>query len=108
MSDEFARVIEPAKIPRREYLPSLIACDELKHINDPIFRCGKPFFDILEKSLIACGPGFFIQCPGFERIAPLCPFDPAWEAFEWKQKIAIERIDQLEVQIKEIQAKLHK
>lgn len=62
--------------------------------------------DILRELTIAlptCGPEFYKRCD-FDRLIRICPFDPAWEAFEWKQKLVSERLEALEVQVKELQA----
>jgi hypothetical protein len=59
--------------------------------------------DELNIELPKCGSDFYIQC-NFDRLIRICPFDPAWDAFEWKHKLVSERLESLEVQVKELQA----
>ena len=68
-------------------------------------QCIPELFGELTIELPKCGPDFYIQCD-FDRLIHICPFDPAWDAFEWKQKVVSERLESLEVQVKELQAKL--
>lgn len=73
----------------------------------PALGCIREFDDELTGSLGKCIPEFYKLCD-FDRLIRICPFDPAWDAFEWKQQIVTERLQALEVQVKELQAKVPK
>jgi hypothetical protein len=67
--------------------------------------CGNELFQELTIGLPKCMPEFYKLCD-FDRLIRICPFDPAWDAFEWKQQVVAERLQALEVQVKELQVKL--
>jgi hypothetical protein len=71
----------------------------------PALGCLPEFLDSLTVGIGKCIPQFYKLCD-FERLIRICPFDPAWEAFEWKQKMVSERLEALEVEVKELQAQL--
>lgn len=67
--------------------------------------CGNELFTELTIKLPKCVSEFYKLCD-FDRLIRICPFDPAWDAFDWKQQVTSERLQVLEVQVKELQAKL--
>jgi hypothetical protein len=67
--------------------------------------CSNEFFGELMVELPKCGPEFYKLCD-FDRLIRICPFDPAWDAFEWKEQLVTERLQALEVEVKELQATL--
>jgi hypothetical protein len=69
--------------------------------------CGIELWDGLTLELPKCAPEFYEACD-FDRLIRICPFDPAWDAFEWKQQVVAERLEALEVQVKELQAKVQR
>ncbi len=73
----------------------------------PALGCLPEFHESLIQSLGICRHDFFLQCE-VEKLVRICPFDPAWDAFEWKQQLVSERLEALEVQVKELQAMLPK
>jgi hypothetical protein len=72
-----------------------------------VLKCGNAFVDKLEIGLKPCIPEFYKLCD-FDLLIRVCPFDPAWDAFEWKQQIISERMQALEVQVKELQVKVQR
>lgn len=74
---------------------------------DPGFgpRCRPAFYPALTTRLLKCGGEFYQACD-FDDLARICPFDPAWEAWEWKQQLVSKRLESLEVEVKELKAKL--
>jgi hypothetical protein len=69
--------------------------------------CSNEFFTELTTELPKCGPEFYKLCD-FDRLIRICPFDPAWDAFEWKRLSQSERLEALEVKVKELEANLPK
>ncbi len=67
--------------------------------------CFRELNDQLTITLGHCKIEFWKVCD-FDRLIRICPFDPAWDAFDWKQQVVSERLQALEVQVKELQAKL--
>ena len=67
--------------------------------------CWRELDDQLTLALGQCKIEFWKICD-FDRLIRICPFDPAWEAFDWKQQTVTERVQALEVQVKELQAKV--
>ena len=59
----------------------------------------------LTEGLKACSEGFYVRCPGFERIERVCDFEPAIEAANWKEKVQLDRIAQLEARVQELEIK---
>ena len=69
------------------------------------FWCNGPLYR-LSDDLKACGSGFYVKCPGFERIGQYWPeFDPAVEAAKFKEQAQLDRIAKLEAQVKELELK---
>ncbi len=71
----------------------------------PALGCLPEFQDGLIERLGMCKIEFWKVCD-FDDLMRICPFDPAWDAFDWKQQVVSERLQTLEVQVKELQAKL--
>ena len=79
-----------------------------RELQGPVCRAVLDLPELLRELTIVlpkCGPEFYKQCD-FDRLVRICPFDPAWDAFDWKQQVVSERLQALEVQVKELQAKL--
>jgi hypothetical protein len=75
----------------------------LKEWRGPI-GCVHEFDDVITVAVAKCVPEFYKLCD-LERLIRICPFDPAWDAFEWKQQVLTDRLEALEVQVKELGAK---
>jgi hypothetical protein len=113
LEDALAKWFEQRYGPR---IPRPKPCEDLlPKCGNRILLCGPGLFppcmpevfQELTVELPKCGPDFYIQC-NFDRLIRICPFDPAWEAFEWKRLDQSQRLEALEVQIKELQAMLPK
>jgi len=78
---------------------------ELYH---PIKNCFPWLWVKLNTVLTACGEGFYVKCPEFDQLAKVCDFEPAFEAAKWKEKVHLDRLTQLESQVKELQISLKK
>jgi len=59
----------------------------------------------LTEALKACGGEFYVKCPRFERLERVCDFEPAIEAAQWKEKVQLDRIAQLEARVQELEPK---
>lgn len=68
-----------------------------------ILKCDGPFLHHLTEDLNTCGEGFFVKCPGFDRMGQLCEFQPAFDAAKWKEKINLEKIIKLEAKVQELE-----
>ena len=73
-----------------------------------IFWCDGPFIDRLTEGLTACGEGFYIKCPGFDRIERVCEFEPAIDAAKWKEHVQVEQVAKLEARIKALELEVKK
>lgn len=90
----------------RPPLPEVPTC------GNRILVCGPPFvgwppidlFHELTIELRKCGPEFYKLCD-FDRLVRICPFDPAWDAFEWRLAHS-ERLEALEVKVTSLERKL--
>jgi len=102
IGDALAERVRPAV---QEALEEKFHCDRLLTCEVPAMQCGRGLFQELRVELRGCMPEFYRQC-NFDRLIRICPFDPAWDAFDWKQKVVSERLQALEVQVKELEAKL--
>jgi hypothetical protein len=82
------------------------------HLLDPWCKVGVPrcghLFDLLTEDLKACGDGFYIKCPGFDRIERHCEFEPAIDAAKWKEKVRLDKVAELESRIKGIELEIKK
>ncbi len=68
----------------------------------PKFWCDGRLYVLVDK-LKACGGAFYHVCPGFERVLVDWPdFDPAIEAVALKEKELLERVANLEAQVKQL------
>jgi hypothetical protein len=75
----------------------------------PADRCVPGGFMLkLTENLKACGDGFYIKCPGFERMEKYCEFEPAIEAAKWKEKMDLEKVAKLEARVQELEVALKK
>jgi hypothetical protein len=54
--------------------------------------------------LQSCGPEFYERCD-FDDLIRICPFDPAWDAFEWKLLAQKEKLDALQVRVEALEPK---
>jgi hypothetical protein len=63
---------------------------------------------VINENLTACGEGFFIKCPAFDKLGQVCDFEPAFDAAKLKEQVHADRITQLESQVKELQVALKK
>jgi hypothetical protein len=113
--------IEQAQLSCLSFCPSLqhIPCytalfhcgAALVHQCYPL-HCGKPFWcdgvlwSNLTDDLKACGEGFYIKCPGFDRIERYCEFEPAIDAAKWKEKMDLDKVAKLEARIQELELKV--